>query len=316
MKKIALTLSVIWGVLTISSVSLSAKTYVFYGGPDGGTYQYYAKAIAGLSQDVGLKVRAKSSGGSVVNIRVVDSGQADFGVTYSGDLFKAGKGMLTRDSKKYTNALAVAYFYGAAAQLIVRANGGITSASQLTGRTLGAGNFGSGAAASCELFFKELGIWYKLRKKFLGYTDAAIDFRKRKLDAFWVFTGFPNGSVRQAAAENSISLINVYKDAENIGMFNKYPYFSQVVIPANTYKGVSEDTLSFQDSAIWLANAEVPAEDVYKLLKAVFSDKGLKYMLKAHKSAKEMSVRNGVKGIVTPLHPGAEKFWKEKKVIK
>lgn len=316
MKKITVMLLTIGGLIFYTDSPVSAKTYVFYGGPDGGTYQHYAKAISELSREAGLKVRPKSSGGSIVNIRVIDSGKADFGAAYSGDVFKAEKGMLTRDTKKYRNVTALAYFYGAVAQLVVRADSGITSVGQLAGRNVGTGNFGSGAAATCELFFNELGIWHKLRKKFLGYTDAAIEFKKRKLDAFWVFTGFPNGSVRQAAAENSIALINVSKDAEAIGLFGKYPYFSQVVIPANTYKGISEDTLSFQDSAIWIANAGVPADDVYKLLKTVFSDNGLKQMVKAHKSAEGMSVQNGVKGIVTPLHPGAEKFWKEKGVIR
>jgi len=38
-------------------------------------------------------------------------------------------------------------------------------------------------------------------------------------------------------------------------------------------------------------------------------------MVEVHKSAKAMSIESGVKGIVTPLHPGAEKFWKEHGVI-
>jgi TRAP-type uncharacterized transport system substrate-binding protein len=29
-----------------------------------------------------------------------------------------------------------------------------------------------------------------------------------------------------------------------------------------------------------------------------------------------MSVEKGIKGIATPLHPGAEKFWKEMGVLK
>lgn len=293
-----------------------SKTYKFFGGPDGGTYQYYAKAIAEMSQKAGVKVKASPSSGSIVNIRVINSGKADFGVAYSGDVFKARNGMLTRDKKKYTDVLAVGYFYSAAAQLVVKADSGITSARQLAGKNVGIGNFGSGAAASCEMFLSQLEIWHQVNKKFLGYSKAADAFKKGQLDAFWVFTGFPNASVKQAAAENSIALINAYNDISETDMLEKHPYLSKITVPSGTYEGVPTDTATFQDCTLWITNSKVPEDDVYKLLSLIFSREGLDHLLKAHKSAKNMSIPNGITGIVTPLHPGAEKFWKEKGVLK
>ena len=78
------------------------------------------------------------------------------------------------DTKKYENVLAVAYFYGAPAQLIVRADSGIKSAKQLEGKRVGVGNAGSGAAANAGLFFTELGIWDKIDRNFLGYREAVV----------------------------------------------------------------------------------------------------------------------------------------------
>jgi TRAP transporter TAXI family solute receptor len=224
--------------------------------------------------------------------------------------------MMKNDARKYENVLGVAYLYGAPAQLIVRADSKITSAKQLEGKRIGVGNAGSGAAANAELFFSELGLWDKIDRNFLGYRQAADAFKNKQLDAFWVFVGYPNASVIEAALQNDISLINVYNDANKIGMLKKYPYFSKVVIPGNTYKGVKKETVTFQDSSVMVANKNVPEDVVYNLLKAMFSDEGLKYMVSVHKSAKAMSVKGGTKGIVTPLHPGAIKFWKEKGVIK
>jgi TRAP-type uncharacterized transport system substrate-binding protein len=86
-------------------------------------------------------------------------------------------------------------------------------------------------------------------------------------------------------------------------------------VPAGTYKGVDHDTSSFQDSALWVANADVPADVVYDLLSKIYTDDGLKYMVSQKKTFKEMSVETGINGIVTPLHPGAEKFWKEKGLL-
>jgi hypothetical protein len=60
----------------------------------------------------------------------------------------------------------------------------------------------------------------------------------------------------------------------------------------------------------------VPADVVYKLLTQIYSPEGLAHMVNVKKTATSMSIQSGVQGIVTPLHPGAEKFWKEKGIIK
>lgn len=289
--------------------------YTFSGGPAGGTFKHYATAISDLSRNVGMEIRTLNSRGSIENIKRAHTGMANFGIAYSGDVFKARNGGLKKDRRKYKKVMAMAYFYSAPAQLVVRADSKLDSTLKLAGKRVGVGNFGSGAAANCELFFKELGLWDKVVKRHLGYKKAAIAFKGGELDAFWLFTGFPNSSVIEAAKHAPISLINVYKDAEKIELFKKYPYFQKVVIPVGTYEGVSTPVVSFQDSAVWIVNSRVPNGDVYRILDTVFSREGLKYMMKAHKSAKAMNVDDGTKGIVTPLHPGAEKFWKDQGIF-
>lgn len=306
--------------LCLGGSTAFAKMYKFSGGPSGGTFQYYASAITSLTKDSmkgsGIKVLASSSGGSIENIRLINANRAQMAVAYSGHVFQARNGKLKNDDRKYENVLAMCYFYGAPAQLVVKAKSDIKKTTDLQGKRVGVGNAGSGAAANCELFFTELGIWENVDRRFQGYRAAADAFKNNQLDAFWVFVGYPNASVIEAALQTDIRLIDVYKDAEEIGMFKKYPYFSKVVIPAGTYKGVDEPTNTFQDSSLWVASPSLTEEDAYKLLSTVFSDEGLKFMVETHKSAKAMSIENGIKGIITPLHPGAEKFWREKGVLK
>jgi hypothetical protein len=150
----------------------------------------------------------------------------------------------------------------------------------------------------------------------MGYDDAANAFGNNQLDAFWLFTAFPSGAVIMAAQTNDIALVDIHADAEASGYYKAYPYFSKLVIPAGTYKGVDTDVASFQDSTLWVANSKVPEDLVYQMLSIIFSEEGLKHMVSQKKTFKEMNIQNGVQGIVTPLHPGAEKFWKEKGVLK
>jgi TRAP transporter TAXI family solute receptor len=235
---------------------------------------------------------------------------------YSGHVYLGENGKLKNDPKKYKNVLAVSYLYGAPAQLVVRANSGIKSTRDLVGKKVGVGNAGSGAFANCELFFTHLGIWDKIERNAMGYNDAANAFGNNQLDAFWLFTAFPSGAVIMAAQTNDIALVNLGKDAEESGFYKAYPYMSKLSVPAGTYKGVDTETPSFQDSTLWVANAKVDDDVVYKMLSLIYTDEGLAHMVSQKKTFKEMSIKNGVNGIVTPLHPGAEKFWKEKGVLK
>jgi hypothetical protein len=197
----------------------------------------------------------------------------------------------------------------------VRKGSGINSVKDLVGKKVGVGNAGSGAFANCELFFTHMGIWDKIERNAMGYNDAAAAFGNHQLDAFWLFTAFPSGAVIMAAQTNDIELVNVGKDAQESGFYEKYPYFSKLTVPAGTYKGVDHDVPSFQDSALWVANADVPEEVVYDLLSKIYTEEGLAYMRNQKKTFKEMRIESGVHGVVTPLHPGAEKFWKEKGVL-
>jgi hypothetical protein len=295
------------------------KRVVFGGGPAGGTFQVVANAIQVYKPVKEIKefsVRAQSSGGSVENLRKVNSGKMQFGVVYSGHVYQGLNGLMKNDPRKYEDVKAVAWIYGAPAQLVVRADSGITSVKQLEGKKVGVGNAGSGAFANCELFFTHMGIWDKIERNAMGYNDAAAAFGNNQLDAFWLFTAFPSGAVIMAAQTNDIAMVDLNADAEKSGFYKKFPYFSKLPIPAGTYKGVEKDVPTFQDSTLIVANSKVADDIVYKLLSTIFTPEGLKHMVSQKKTFKNMSIENGINGIVTPIHPGAEKFWKEKGVLK
>ncbi len=305
-------------MLLLPVASVAAKRIVFTGGPAGGTFQVVANAIqvyGPVKNSEEFRVKAQSSAGSLENLRKVNKGRAQFGVVYSGHVYLGRNGKLKNDPRKYEDVLVVSYLYGAPAQLVVRADSGIKSTKDLIGKKVGVGNAGSGAFANCELFFTHLGVWDKIKRNAMGYNDAAAAFGNKQLDAFWLFTAFPSGAVIMAAQTNNIALIDLAKDAGESSFFETYPYFSKLTVPAGTYKGVDVDTPSFQDSALWVANTKVSDDVVYKMLSMIYTDEGLAHMQSQKKTFKEMAIETGVNGIVTPMHPGATKFWKEKGML-
>ncbi len=297
-------------LLALSANASAAKRYVFSGGPAGGTFQVVANAIQVYDPvKKEFKVKAQSSAGSIENLRKVNKGRAHFGVVYSGHTYLGRNGKLKNDTRKYEDVLAVSYLYGAPAQLVVRANSGITSTKDLVGKKVGVGNAGSGAFANCELFFTHLGIWDEIERNAMGYNDAASAFGNKQLDAFWLFTAYPSPAVIQAATMNEIELVDLDADAKN---------FVAWKIPTSDgrYRGLTEDVPSWVDTTLLVANPKAPEDLVYGMLKAIFTEEGLAWMVSQKKTFKAMSVEKGIKGVATPLHPGAEKFWKEMGVLK
>jgi hypothetical protein len=308
-------------VLTMAfcQTAFSKERVVFGGGPAGGTFQVVANAVQvykPVKEAATFKVQAQSSAGSVENLRKTDAGRQQMSVVYSGHVYLGRNGMMNNDTKKYENVLAVAWLYGAPGQLVVKKDSGIKSTKDLVGKKVGVGNAGSGAFANCELFFSHMGVWDKIERNAMGYNDAAQAFGNNQLDAFWLFTAFPSGAVIMAAQTNDIAMVDLNADAEASGFYKKYPYFAKLSVPAGTYKGVDTATGSFQDSALWVANSKVSDDVVYEMLSLIYTDEGLKHMADQKKTFKKMAVATGADGIVTPFHPGAEKFWKEKGVLK
>ena len=301
--------------LVLPGTVLAKERVVFSGGPAGGTFQVVANAMQvykPMKASKDFKVRAQSSAGSVENLRKVNSGKAQMGVVYSGHVFLGRNGQMKNDPKKYEDVMAVAWLYGAPGQLVVRKDSGIKSVKDLVGKKVGVGNAGSGAFANCELFFTHMDVWDKIERNAMGYNDAAQAFGNKQLDAFWLFTAFPSGAVIMAAQTNDIELIDLGKDAESSGFYDQYPYFSKISVPADTYRGVDYESNSFQDSALWVANSKVTDDTVYKMLSMIYTDEGLAHMKEQKKTFKLMSLDTGAQGVVTPWHPGAVKFWKEK----
>ncbi|KMY65575.1 C4-dicarboxylate ABC transporter substrate-binding protein [Desulfocarbo indianensis] len=282
------------------------------GGPTGGTFNTFANAMAVYVPKVNPEVKASAvgSGGSVENVKRVNSGESDFGLCYAVDSSLGFKGKLPKDETKYNKIRSLGYLYGAPAQLVVRKDSKFKSAMDLKGARVAVGNAGSGAAASAERFFRHIGVWENFEPQFLGYSAAANAFKDGKIDAFWVLVGYPNRSIIEASVQVDIRLIDVGVDAEKSGFYGEFAY-APTTIPAGTYGKDMPECKTFQDSTILTTAQSEDEELVYMIMKTLWSKEGMAAMVTAKKTFKEMTLENGFKGSSVPLHKGAAKFWAE-----
>lgn len=300
-------------LIGLSSPAQATQRLAFSGGPDGGTFQFFSNGIAThLSRQLdGVSVSNMASAGSVENLRRVNSRDADFGIVYSGDLYLGERGKLTDDTRRYRNVQAIAYLYGAPAHLLVLGSSNINTVADLSGKSVAVGPAGSGAAASAQRFFEGVGLWDKIRPQYIGYNQGASALGDRQIDALWVFAGFPNASVIQAATSNRVRLLQVYEAASAGTLFDDHPYYAKVVIPAGTYPHVDYDVITVEDAALWVAGRNLTEDLVYQSVAEIYSEAGLKFMHSISTAAKVMGLDTALNGIVSTLHSGAAKFWQE-----
>ncbi len=304
-------------VLCVPGRAPAKKPLIFAGGPIGGTFNYFATAMAErISKDVpGLVISNEGSGGSVANLHRLQAGEIDFAIVYSGDAYLARHGRLPGDQTRYDAVRAVSFLYAAPAHLVVRRTDNVTSVRDLAGRRVAVGNPGSGAATAARRFFTHLGLWDGIVRMNMGYAEAARAFGKGEIDAFWVFAGFPNSSVIEACASGDAVLLDLSAEAQASGFFEHYPFYAPMRIPAGTYRRQTEPVRSFQDAALWCTARHVDDDDVYRAVGSVFSPRALSDMVYVGTVAGGLSVDNAMTGVAIPVAPGAERFWRERGIV-
>ncbi|WP_305046627.1 TAXI family TRAP transporter solute-binding subunit [Geoalkalibacter sp.] len=302
MKHLSVLLLALALILPASQPACAEKVRLrFVGGPPGGSFEGAARALTQrLKEELGADVSLAISGGSVENLRRIHKGEADFGIVYAADLFLARSGQLPYDPRSYDRILALAPLYPAPAQLMVRADGGITRVGQLAGKRVAIGTIGSGTAATAQRFFTSIDLWDLIRPDFTGYQEAISALGHGYIDAIWVFAGLPNQTVVQAAGSYPVRLLDLSEDAEKKGFFTQYPFFSKTSIAPGTYPGIDYPVNTFQDIAVWVAGSHVAADTVRKAMAAAARSQGQSPALIGDHA-----------GILTPLHPGAELYWQD-----
>jgi uncharacterized protein len=284
----------------------------FVGGPPAGVFGIFATGIGTyLSRNVpNLDVSVTATGGSVENIRRVNGGEAEMGLSFASDVHEAYFGQEQFKGKPLTNFRAVGLVFVGVAHAITFADSGIRSVDDLAGKRVAVGTPGSGTFASAERVFRALGVWDKINRIPLLGAQAGEAMSDGKADAFFWTGPEPDRVTMEAATKKPVRAIDIYTPATKTDFFKQFPYFARYVFPANSYKGITEETATVGIPVIWYVNKDVPAALVQKMTEAAYNKDGNAHMLKVHAGSKDMVAQRALQGITFPLHKGAEDHWR------
>jgi uncharacterized protein len=280
-------------------------------GSPGGTNYPLGAAIAKVVADhvPGMKITVQATGASVENMRLVGKKEVQLGMSSASIVQFAYEGR-EMFREPYKNLRVIGYMYPDVIQ-IYTADPNIKTIADFKGKKIGIGPAGS----SNEFVSRDVLSIYGLTFSDINGIKASYDqmadlFKDHQVAANIVQTGFPNSSIQDVTLLRPVQFLSVDRDK----LFAKFPYYAAFTIPANGYKGLAAPYETALQPNLMVCQDSLDEEAVYQFTKAMYEYHN--DIAAIHQSASVMTLENALKGVPIPLHPGAERYFKEKGVKK
>jgi TRAP transporter TAXI family solute receptor len=304
-------------LLVVSGLAFPQQQYIniLTGGTSG---VYYPMGVA-MSRLIGAaipdaKVSVQSTKASVENLNLLQQGRGELAFTLGDSLSDAWKGNADAGFKSPLKKLrAVGGIYSNYIQIVASADSGIKTLADLKGKRISVGAPKSGTELNARAVLKAAGITYGdfSKVEYLPFGESVELMKNRQLDVTLQSAGLGVSSLRDLATSQKIVVVPIPADVvKKIGDAAYQP----ATIPANTYEGQDQDVQTAAIQNFLVTREGVSADTVYKMTKAVYENKDA--LVAAHAAAKGIDKANAVKSLPVPLHPGAERYFKEVGVLK
>ena len=298
--------------LAASAAALAAPTFInILTGGTSGVYYPIGVALSQIYGDgiEGSKATVQSTKASVENLNLLQAGRGELALALGDAVADAWKGEAEAGFKAPLDKLrAIAAAYSNYIQIVASAESGIKTLADLKGKSISVGAPKSGTELNARAIFKAAGLTYEDMGKveFLPYAESVELMKNRQLDATLQSSGLGMAAYRDLAAMMAVRFIPI-PDAvvEKIGS----PAYQPGVIPANTYDGQTEDVPTAAIANIFVSQSRVSDELAYEMTKLMFTN--LDRLSAAHAAAKGIKLDKAAKRLPIPLHPGAERYYKE-----
>jgi len=267
----------------------------------------------------GLVAMAQSTNASAHNVNAIQAGQMEAGLSGAATLHFAFKGTEAFKDNAKPDLRIIANLYPEDLHLVMAKGAKLNGLGDLKGKRVGIAQAGSGTQIAVELILAKFGINRdNIEEAELNNSQSAERLADGQLDAYFYAAGTPVAAMIQLDNTKGMELYN-FTD-EEVKLSNEaVPYYIPSKIPAGTYAGVDYDVNTVAVSGILVTNAKQDEQLIYDITKAMWSKTARKLLDNGHAKGKVITAEtalDGVAGIGVPLHPGAERFYKEAGLLK
>ena len=284
-------------------------------GGTAGVYYPLGVALAKIYGDniPGARTSTQATKASVENLNLLQAGKGEIAFTLGDSLIDGWKGVEDAGFKAPLDKLrGIAGIYNNYIQVVALKDSGIKTLADLKGKRLSVGAPKSGTELNARAILGAAGLTYgDLGKvEYLPFAESVELMKNRQLDATLQSAGLGVASIRDLAASVAIEVVAVPAElVEKIGA----PY-QATKIPAGTYQGQDADVAAAAVPNFLVTHSGVSDDMAYQMTAQLFAH--LDQVTAAHNAAKAIKLENALSGMPVPLHPGAEKFYREKGLVK
>ncbi len=237
-----------------------------------------------------------------------------FGIFGTVDAWNAYKGNNEYKGKPFTGLRMVVAVNGTDVYFVVPANSPIKSYADAKGKRLGMGGPGSTPANTAHFLLEQYGVTKKdFKPYYYTYKETVEGIQDGSLDGGFLAGGYPIASYNELATQRAVRIVPL-DEATVKKIVAEHPYYYKNVVKAKSYKGLDQDTTIMGFAGATWTHTGVSDEIVYNFLKNLFDHKDDFYSI--HPAAREVTHQNALAGLSVPLHPGAEKYYREMGILK
>lgn len=305
---------------TVAPTAKEPQKFVLATATKGGVFHPMGTEMAAIWTEnaKGMQVTPVNTGGTKENIQKLGLKEVDLGLAVSGVVFYAVSGTGEYKAQgKQTGLRGVLALHPNVVHLLVRDAAGVKSLKDLTGKAWAPGARGSATEVNTREMLEvfQIDSATDLKSFYVGYAETVENMKAGKVDGATLAAGLGGKAIKDTLALGGWKILSLTQD-EVDAIVNAYPSYFALTIPAGTYEGQNEPILTVAQSSILVAREDVPEEAVYEMTKAFYTH--LSRLQEKVPAASSISLENALKGIkgVVPVHPGAEKYFREVGVIK
>lgn len=280
-------------------------------GGTAGTYFPLGGAFAEIwNQNIdGINATAQSTGASVANINLLMDKKVEVVIVQNDTALYAYAGEKMFEGQTFEGIRGLSTLYSEPLQ-IVTSDPTIKTVADLKGKKLAVGAIGSGVEANARQIIAAAGMDFEtdIDAKFLSFAEASAGLKDKQVDAAFLTAGIPTAAIQDLSAQNDVFIVAIEGDIANT-LKTDYKFFTDYVIPANTYKGQTEDVNTLTVKSMLVVSTEMSDELAYELTKQIYEN--LDRVLLAHNVGKFITLDTALDAMPIPVHPGAQKYFDE-----
>ena len=261
-----------------------------------------------------LRPSVQTTTGSTENLELLANGRAQIAFALGDALSDAWAG---REASGFTSPRrtlrSIAALYPNYVQIVARRDARISALGDLRGKRVSVGAARSAVERNARVILAGAGLSYRQLGKveYLPFGESIEWMKDRQLDATLQSAVLGVSGLRDLATAMDVVVVGVGADV--VRKIDD-PAYLTATIPANTYRGQTRDVQTVAIQNFLVTDENVPDEIVYRVTKALWN--GLEKLVAAHPAARDIRLSNALATMIVPLHPGAEKFYREAGILK